>query len=118
MGKTSFILALARNAAMDFNKGVAIFSLEMSKIQLVQRLISMEAEIESKKLRGGRLEDYEWQQLNSCIEKMSETPIYIDDTPGINIFELRAKCRRLKKQHDIQLVVIDYLQLMSGGQGR
>ncbi len=115
MGKTSFILALARNAAMDFEKGVAIFSLEMSKIQLVQRLISMEAEIESKKLRGGRLEDYEWQQLNSCIEKMSETPIYIDDTPGINIFELRAKCRRLKKQHDIQLVVIDYLQLMSGG---
>ncbi len=115
MGKTSFTLALARNAAIDFGKGVAMFSLEMSNIQLVQRLISMEAEIESKKLRNGRLEDYEWQQLNSAIEKMSSVPIFIDDTPGINIFELRAKCRRLKKQHDIQIVIIDYLQLMSGG---
>ena len=115
MGKTSFILALARNAAMDFDKGVAIFSLEMSNVQLVQRLISMEAEISGSKLRNGQLEDYEWQQLQSAIEKMSEVPIYIDDTPSLNIFELRAKCRRLKMQHDIQMVVIDYLQLMSGG---
>ncbi|MEO1624304.1 MAG: replicative DNA helicase [Bacteroidota bacterium] len=115
MGKTSFILALARNAAMDFDKAVAVFSLEMSNLQLVQRLISMEAEISGSKLRNGQLEDYEWQQLQSAIEKMSEVPIYIDDTPGINIFELRAKCRRLKMQHDIQMVVIDYLQLMSGG---
>ena len=115
MGKTAFTLALARNAAVDFNKGVAIFSLEMSNVQLVQRLISMEAEISGSKLRSGKLEDYEWQQLQSVIEKMSEVPIYIDDTPGINVFELRAKCRRLKMQHDIQLVIIDYLQLMSGG---
>jgi len=115
MGKTSFTLALARNAAMDFNKGVAIFSLEMSNLQLVQRLISLEAEISGQKLRNGQLEDYEWQQLQSAIEKMSEVPIFIDDTPGINIFELRAKCRRLKMQHDIQMVIIDYLQLMSGG---
>ncbi|MEM9917444.1 MAG: replicative DNA helicase [Bacteroidota bacterium] len=115
MGKTSFILSLARNAAMDFDKPVAIFSLEMSNLQLVQRLISLEAEISGSKLRTGQLEDYEWQQLQSAIEKMSEVPIYIDDTPGINIFELRAKCRRLKMQHDIQIVVIDYLQLMSGG---
>lgn len=115
MGKTSFTLALARNAAMDFNKGVAIFSLEMSNVQLVQRLISMEAEISGSKLRSGKLEDYEWQQLQSAIEKMSEVPIFIDDTPGINIFELRAKCRRLKMQHDIQIIIIDYLQLMSGG---
>lgn len=115
MGKTSFTLALARNAAVDFNKGVALFSLEMSNIQLVQRLISMEAEISGSKLRSGQLEDYEWQQLQSAIEKMSEVPIYIDDTPGINIFELRAKCRRMKMQHDIQMIVIDYLQLMSGG---
>ena len=115
MGKTSYTLALARNAALDFNKGVAIFSLEMSNIQLVQRLISMEAEISGSKLRNGQLEDYEWQQLQSAIEKMSEAPIYIDDTPGINIFELRAKCRRLKMQHDIQMVIIDYLQLMTGG---
>jgi replicative DNA helicase len=112
---TSFTLALARNAAVDFGKGVALFSLEMSNVQLVQRLISMEAEISSSKLRNGQLEDYEWQQLQSAIEKMSEVPIYIDDTPGINIFELRAKCRRMKMQHDIQMVIIDYLQLMSGG---
>ena len=115
MGKTSFTLALARNAAMDFGKGVALFSLEMSNVQLVQRLISMEAEISGSKMRSGQLEDYEWTQLNGVIEKMSEVPIFIDDTAGINIFELRAKCRRLKMQHDIQMVVIDYLQLMSGG---
>jgi replicative DNA helicase len=115
MGKTSFTLALARNAALDFNKGVALFSLEMSNVQLVQRLISMEAEIQGSKLRSGQLEEYEWQQLHSAIEKMSEAPIFIDDTPGINVFELRAKCRRLKMQHDIQLVIIDYLQLMTGG---
>lgn len=115
MGKTSYTLALARNAAVDFNKAVAIFSLEMSNLQLVQRLISMEAEISGSKLRSGQLEDYEWQQLQSAIEKMSEVPIFIDDTPGINIFELRAKCRRLKMQHDIQMVIIDYLQLMTGG---
>ncbi len=114
MGKTSFTLALAKNAAMDFEKPVALFSLEMSNVQLVQRLISLEAEIPGSKMRNGNLEDYEWQQLHSAIEKMSEVPIFIDDTPGINIFELRAKCRRLKMQHDIQLVVIDYLQLMSG----
>lgn len=115
MGKTAFTLALARNAAVDFNKGVAFFSLEMSNLQLVQRLISMEAEIPGSKLRNGQLEDYEWQQLQSAIEKMSEVPIYIDDTPGLNVFELRAKCRRLKMQHDIQMIVIDYLQLMTGG---
>jgi len=115
MGKTSFVLGLARNAALDYGKGVAIFSLEMSNVQLVQRLISIEAEIEGKKMRNGQLEDYEWQQLHTAIEKMSEAPIYIDDTPGINIFELRAKCRRLKMQHDIQMVIIDYLQLMTGG---
>jgi replicative DNA helicase len=114
MGKTSLVMALARNAAMDFGKGVAIFSLEMSNIQLVQRLISLEAEISGEKLRNGKLEDYEWQQLQSTIEKLSDAPIFIDDTPGMNIFELRAKCRRLKMQHDIQLVIIDYLQLMSG----
>lgn len=115
MGKTSFVLSLARNASMDFQKPIALFSLEMSNLQLVQRLISLEAEISGSKLRSGKMEEYEWQQLQSVIEKMSEVPIYIDDTPGINIFELRAKCRRLKMQHDIQLVVIDYLQLMTGG---
>jgi replicative DNA helicase len=115
MGKTSFVLSLAKNSALDFKKPVAIFSLEMSSIQLAQRIVSMDAEISGHKMRNGQLEDYEWQQLHSSIEKVSEASIFIDDTPGINVFELRAKCRRLKMQHDIQLVIIDYLQLMSGG---
>ena len=115
MGKTSFVLSIAKNAAVLFNKPVALFSLEMSALQLVQRIVSMEAEISGSKMRNGQLEEYEWQQLYTAIERLSETPIYIDDTPGINIFELRAKCRRLKMQHDIQMVIIDYLQLMSGG---
>ena len=115
MGKTSFVLSLAKNAAAEFGKGVAIFSLEMSSVQLAQRIISMEAEISGSKMRNGQLEEYEMQQLNTALERISEAPIFIDDTPGINVFELRAKCRRLKMQHDISLVVIDYLQLMSGG---
>lgn len=115
MGKTSFTLSLAKNAAVEFNKAVAFFSLEMSNLQLASRIISMEAEISGMKLRNGQLEEYEWQQLHSAIERIGEAPIFIDDTPGINVFELRAKCRRLKMQHDIQLIIIDYLQLMSGG---
>ena len=114
MGKTSFTLSLAKNAAQDYKKPVAIFSLEMSNVQLVQRLISMESEISSRKLRNGQLEAHEWQQLHSAVEKLSEVPIFIDDTPAINIFELRAKARRLKMQHDVELIIIDYLQLMSG----
>ena len=113
MGKTSFVLSLARNAAVDHGKPVAIFSLEMSALQLVHRLISAEAEIDAQKLRHGDLEAHEWTQMNVKINKLSDAPIYIDDTPGINIFELRAKCRRLKAQHDIQLIIIDYLQLMN-----
>lgn len=115
MGKTSFVLSLARNAAVDFSKGIALFSLEMSSLQLAQRLISMEAEISGSKMRNAQLEDYQWQQLHSAIHRIGEAPIFIDDTAGINVFELRAKCRRMKLQHDIQLVIIDYLQLMSGG---
>ena len=114
MGKTSCVLAMALNAARDFGKGVALFSLEMASTQLVQRLISMESEIAGSKMRNGKLEDYEWQQLQTTVERLSSVPIFIDDTPGINIFELRAKCRRLKMQNDIQLVIIDYLQLMTG----
>ena len=115
MGKTALTLSIAKNAALDFNKGVAVFSLEMSSLQLAQRIISMEAEIAGSKLRNGQLEEYEWQQLHSAIEKVADAPIFIDDTPGINSFELRAKCRRLKMQYDIQMIIIDYLQLMSGG---
>ena len=115
MGKTAFTMSVARNAAIEFNKGVAFFSLEMSSLQLVNRLISMETEIPSEKLRKGNLEDYEWQQLHAAVDKLSAVPLFIDDTPGISIFELRAKCRRLKMQHDIQMVIVDYLQLMTGG---
>ncbi len=115
MGKTSFVLSIAKNAASDFKRPVALFSLEMANVQLVQRLISMEAEISGQKLRTGQLEEYEWQQLHRAIEKMADVPIFIDDTPAINIFELRAKCRRLKQEHNIELIIIDYLQLMTAG---
>ena len=113
MGKTAFTLSLAKNAA-EAGKGIAFFSLEMASVQLVQRLISMESEINSSKLRNGQLEEYEWRKLHAAVEKLSQIPIYIDDTPGINIFELRAKCRRLKQNHNISMIVIDYLQLMAG----
>lgn len=115
MGKTAFVLSMARNIAVDHNQGVAIFSLEMSSVQLVKRLISSETRIPAEKLRKGDLRDDEFQQLHTRIKKLSTAPIYIDDTPGISIFDLRAKCRRLKQQFDIQIVIIDYLQLMSAG---
>lgn len=115
MGKTAWTLSLARNTAVIFKKAVAIFSLEMSSLQLAQRVVSIDAEIQGQKMRNGKLEPHEMVQVVSAIERVADAPIFIDDTPGINIFELRAKCRRLKLQHDIQLVIIDYLQLMSGG---
>ena len=114
MGKTAFVLSCARNAAVDFNKPVVVFSLEMSSVQLVNRLISGETEIEQEKIRKGRLEQWEWEQIHSKIGRLEAAPLIIDDTPGLNIFEFRAKCRRLKSQHDIQLIIIDYLQLMHG----
>lgn len=115
MGKTAFVLSMARNTAVDFNQGVAVFSLEMSSVQLVKRLIASETRISAEKLRKGDLRDDEFQQLHSRISKLSTAPLYIDDTPGISVFDLRAKCRRLKMQYDIQLVIIDYLQLMTAG---
>ena len=115
MGKTAFALCLAKNAASDYNKPIAVFSLEMSALQLTQRLLSMEAGISGEKLRNGNLDELEWTRMHAAIEKLGNVPIYIDDTAGINIFALRAKCRRLKMQHNIQMVLIDYLQLMSGG---
>ena len=117
MGKTAFTLTSLRNAAVDHDIPVAFFSLEMGAVQLVNRLISAEAELESDKLRKGNLQEHEWQQLHHRIRKLSNAPIYMDDTPGLSILELRAKCRRLKAQHDIQIIVIDYLQLMSGDTG-
>jgi replicative DNA helicase len=113
MGKTAFVVSAMRNAAVDFKKGVAIFSLEMSSVQLVNRLISAEAELSSEKIKKGNLEEYEWAQLHHKISALTNAPIFIDDTPAISIRELRTKCRRLKAKNDIQLVIIDYLQLMS-----
>ncbi|MEQ8552501.1 MAG: replicative DNA helicase [Cyclobacteriaceae bacterium] len=114
MGKTAFVVSALRNAAVDFKIPVAIFSLEMSSVQLVHRMVSGEAELESDKLRRGNLEAYEWQQLISKTSKLSEAPIFIDDTPALSILELRAKSRRLVAQHGVSLIVIDYLQLMTG----
>jgi replicative DNA helicase len=115
MGKTAFVLSMARNAAVTFNKPVAFFSLEMSSVQLVNRLISAESGIPGDRIMRGQLEEYEYSQIHSKIKELTEAPLFIDDTPALSIFEFRSKCRRLKQQHDIQLAVIDYLQLMSGG---
>lgn len=115
MGKTAFVLSLARNAAVGFKRPVAIFSLEMSSVQLVMRLISGETELSGDKLKKGNLEQHEWHQLDSKIRELTEAPLFIDDTPALSIFELRAKARRLKANHDIQMIVIDYLQLMTAG---
>lgn len=114
MGKSAIVVCALRNAAVDFNIPVAIFSLEMSAIQVVNRLISAEAEIDSDKIKNGNLADYEWQQLINKTNRLSSAPIFIDDTPALSILELRAKCRRLKSEHNIQMIVIDYLQLMRG----
>lgn len=116
MGKTAFALTMARNAAVDFKKPIAVFSLEMSAIQLVTRLISSETEIPQDKLRKGNMADFEWEQLNSKITSLVNAPLFIDDTAALSIFDLRAKCRRLKARHDIQLIIVDYLQLMQGSQ--
>src|SRR5215216_6775034 len=117
VGKTAFALNLARNAAMHPTKPTAVgfFSLEMSASQLVQRILSAESEIWLEKISRGRLEEHEMKQLyKKGIEKLASAPIHIDDTAALNIFELRAKCRRLKNKHNVGLIIIDYLQLMSG----
>lgn len=113
MGKTAFAMSVARNAAVDAKNPVAIFSCEMSSLQLVTRLISSESEIASDKLRSGNLASYEMEQIHTKIAGLAEAPIFIDDTPALTIFELRAKARRLKARHNIGLIVIDYLQLMT-----
>ncbi|NND94686.1 MAG: replicative DNA helicase [Flavobacteriales bacterium] len=115
MGKTAFVLSMARNTAVEYQRPVAVFSLEMSSVQLVQRLISSETEISSEKLRKGTLRDDEFAHLHARIGRLSKAPIFIDDTPALSVFELRAKCRRLKQQHNIELIIIDYLQLMTAG---
>lgn len=114
MGKTAFILSMARNMTVNFNIPVLIFSLEMSAVQLVNRLIVSESQLPSEKIRTGKLEDHEWAQLDAKIKNLQNAPLYIDDTAAISLFELRSKCIRLKMQHNIGMVMIDYLQLMSG----
>jgi replicative DNA helicase len=114
MGKTAFALSMGRTIAVEHNRPIAFFSLEMSSVQLVNRLIVSETELPSNRIRNGNLDEHEWKQLDTKIKQLVEAPIYIDDSPAISIFELRAKCRRLKLQHDIQLIFVDYLQLMTG----
>ncbi|MBQ2349936.1 MAG: replicative DNA helicase [Cytophagales bacterium] len=113
MGKTAFMLSLMRYASVEKNIPVAMFSLEMSSSQLMTRLISAESELESDKIRKGHLEDYELEQIKIKTQKISKAPIYIDDTPALSVFELRTKCRKLKLQHDVQLIIVDYLQLLT-----
>ena len=114
VGKTALVLSMAVNAAKrDFP--VAIFSLEMSTLQMAQRIVSMEAEVSSSSLRDGKLSDDELKRFHHTLQTKSDLKIFVDDTPAINTFELRAKCRRLKTQHNIGLIIIDYLQLMSAG---
>ncbi len=113
MGKTAFALSMTRRMAIDHQKHVAIFSLEMSAMQLVNRFIVSETELMADKIRTGRLEPYEWEQLEHRIKRLQQASIYIDDTPSISVFELRAKCRRLKQKGELDIVIIDYLQLMT-----
>lgn len=118
MGKSAFALNIATNAAVRGNTPVAIFSLEMSKEQLVNRILCSEAMVDSNKVRTGKLEDEDWGKMAEAIGPLSETGIYIDDTPGISVMEIRAKCRKLKLEKNIGLVVIDYLQLVQGSNKR
>ncbi|WP_264509209.1 replicative DNA helicase [Flavobacterium sp. N1719] len=115
MGKTAFVLSMARNMAIDSQSPVAVFSLEMSSVQLITRLISSETGLSSEKLRTGKLEKHEWEQLSVKVRDLEKAPLYIDDTPSLSIFDLRAKARRLASQHGIKLIIIDYLQLMTAG---
>lgn len=118
MGKSAFAINLAANVAIQAGKGVAIFNLEMSKEQVGNRILCSEAMVDSNKVRTGLLEDDDWVKLASTLSRLSEAPIYIDDTAGISIMEIRAKCRKLKLEKDIGLVVIDYLQLIQGSGSR
>lgn len=114
MGKTAFVLNMAQYMAFNQNQTVAIFSLEMSKEQLVNRLFSMESRVDSQHLRTGKLSDTEWEKLIESAGMIGRSNLIIDDTPGISISELRSKCRKYKLEHDLKIIIIDYLQLMSG----
>lgn len=114
MGKTAFVLNIAQHVAFKQNKSVAIFSLEMSKEQLVNRMFSLESSVDAQKLRVGQLNDQEWERLIESAGVIGRSNLIIDDTPGISISELRSKCRKFKLEHNLSMIIIDYLQLMSG----
>jgi replicative DNA helicase len=113
MGKTAFVLSMAKRIAVDMRKPVAMFSLEMSNVQLVKRLMVNVCEITGDKMKSGQLESYEWGQLDNRIRQLYDAPFYVDDTPSLSVFELRTKARRLVREHGVQLILIDYLQLMN-----
>lgn len=113
MGKTAFVLSMAKNMSVNFNTPVAIFSLEMSNIQLVNRLISNVCELEGEKIKSGQLSQLEWDKLMNKIKMLYSAPLYVDDTPSLSVFELRTKARRLVREHGVKIIIIDYLQLMN-----
>ncbi|MEG1643703.1 MAG: replicative DNA helicase [Bacteroidales bacterium] len=113
MGKTAFALSMAKNMAVNYGLGVAVFSLEMANVQLVNRLIVNTCEIQGEKIRSGQLDEHEWAQLNVKIKELEDAPIYIDETANLSVFELRSKARRLVREHNVKMIIIDYLQLMT-----
>lgn len=113
MGKTAFVLSMARNIAVNSKNPVALFSLEMSNVQLVNRLIVNVCEIPGEKIKSGQLLPYEWQQLDIKLKELIDAPLYVDDTPSLSVFELRTKARRLVREHGVRIIIIDYLQLMN-----
>ena len=114
MGKTAFVLNIAQHVAFHSDKSVVIFSLEMSKEQLVNRLLSLESKVNSQSIRTGNMKDDEWERLIESADTIGKSKLLIDDTPGIGIGELRSKCRKFKLEYDLQMIIIDYLQLMTG----
>jgi replicative DNA helicase len=118
MGKTAFILSMARNIAVDQNIPIAIFSLEMASVQLITRMISSETGIQSEKLRKGEMSELEWQRLFTNVANLEKAPLYIDETPSLSVFDFRAKCRRLVMQHGVKIIMVDYLQLMTGAKDK
>ncbi len=113
MGKTAFVLSMAKNIAVNSKVPVALFSLEMSNVQLVNRLIVNVCEITGEKIKSGQLAPYEWGQLDYKIKDLYDAPLYVDDTPSLSVFELRTKARRLVREHNVRIIIIDYLQLMN-----
>ena len=113
MGKTAFVLSMAKNMAVDYSTPVAMFSLEMSNLQLVNRLISNVCELESEKIKSGQLSQPEWDNLMARTKRLYSAPLYVDDTPSLSVFELRTKARRLVREHGVKIIIIDYLQLMN-----